>query len=202
MTYTGHFSNKNSKTNSMIKQALFLTLLVLTIASCSIKRQINKHKKHDPIHQQTKTKVKVAVNKKQTHSPKTLAKKKKKQKVSIKQKLERHYNRYKAVPYKYGGTSVKGFDCSGFVQFTYKNIFNLSLPRTTRLMLKEGRAIKKTQLRIGDLVLFRTSKRYRHVGIFMGDDLFMHVSTKKGLMKSNLNNPYWLKHYLTSRRFF
>ena len=103
---------------------------------------------------------------------------------------------------KYGGTNTKVFDCSGFVQFTYKKVLNIGLPRTTWLMLKEGKGIKKTQLQIGDLVLFRTSKRYRHVGIFMGENQFMHVSTKKGLMKSNLDNPYWLKHYLTSRRIF
>lgn len=186
----------------MLKQILFLILIALTIASCSTKRQISKQSSNKQIQKESKEKVEKQKQKKQisinpkadTHKPK--------KKTSVKYKLEVHYNTYKAVPYKYGGTSVKGFDCSGFVQFTYKHIFNIKLPRTTRLMLKEGSSIKKSQLRIGDLVLFRTSKRYRHVGIFMGDNLFMHVSTKKGLMKSNLNNPYWLKRYLTSRRIF
>ena len=177
----------------MLNQILFLILIAFTIASCSTNSKISKQttNKHISIKEieETEAKGKIEVQKP-------------KKKISIKHKLETHYNQYKAVPYKYGGTSIKGFDCSGFVQFTYKNIFNISLPRTTRLMLNEGTAIKKTQLRIGDLVIFRTSKRYRHVGIFMGDNQFMHVSTKKGLMKSNLNNPYWLKHYLTSRRIF
>ncbi|WP_372641976.1 NlpC/P60 family protein [Ancylomarina sp.] len=178
----------------MLKQILFLILIAFAIASCSTNSKINKRTTSKHISKEAKE------EKEKTKAKRKAEVQKPKKKISIKHKLETHYNKYKAVPYKYGGTSIKGFDCSGFVQFTYKNIFNISLPRTTRLMLKEGTAIKKTQLRIGDLVLFRTSKRYRHVGIFMGDNLFMHVSTKKGLMKSNLNNPYWLKHYLASRR--
>ncbi len=186
----------------MPKQILFLILVTLTIASCSTKRHISKQNTNKAIHIENKGKVEIQEQKKQLSSSDNLKTQNPKKKSSVNHKLEAHYKKYKAAPYKYGGTSIKGFDCSGFVQFTYKNIFNIRLPRTTRLMLKEGTAIKKTQLKIGDLVLFRTSKRYRHVGIFMGDNLFMHVSTKKGLMKSNLNNPYWLNRYLTSRRIF
>lgn len=186
----------------MLKQVLFLILTALTIASCSTKRHISKQNTNKAIHIETKEKIEIQENKQQLSSTHNLKTQNPKKKTSAKHKLETHYNKYQAVPYKYGGTSIKGFDCSGFVQFTYKNIFNIKLPRTTRLMLKEGTAIKKTQLKIGDLVLFRTSKRYRHVGIFMGENLFMHVSTKKGLMKSSLNNPYWLKRYLSSRRIF
>jgi cell wall-associated NlpC family hydrolase len=186
----------------MLKQILFLVLIAFTIVSCSTKRHISEQKTNKAIHKEIKGKVEVQEQKKQLSSTHNLNTQNSKKKTSVKHKLETHYNKYKAAPYKYGGTSIKGFDCSGFVQFTYKDIFKINLPRTTRLMLKEGTAIKKTQLRIGDLVLFRTSKHYRHVGIFMGDNLFMHVSTKKGLMKSSLNNPYWLKRYLVSRRIF
>ena len=183
----------------MLKKILFLILISLTIASCSTKKHISKQNTNTAI--QTKTTRKIDIQNKENQK-KLKYKPKKHSRTGIKHKLETHYNKYKAVPYKYGGTSKKGFDCSGFVQFTYKSIFNIALPRTTEYMLKEGTAVKKNKLRIGDLVLFRTSKRYRHVGIFMGDNLFMHVSTKKGVMKSNLNNPYWLKCYLTSRRVF
>lgn len=186
----------------MLKQIIFLVLIVSTIVSCSTKRHINVQNTNKAIHKETRVKTKIQKKKKRVSSTHNINSKKSKKKTNIKYKLETHYNKYKTIPYKYGGTSTKGFDCSGFVQFTYKDVLNIRLPRTTRLMLKEGSAIKKTQLKIGDLVLFKTSKRYRHVGIFMGDNLFMHVSTKKGVMKSNLNNPYWLKHYLTSRRIF
>lgn len=186
----------------MLRKILSLVLIALTIASCSTKKHISKQSTNKPIYKESKGEVEVLDQQKQIstkHKPEIPEQQKE---ISIKHNLEAHYNKHKAVPYKYGGTSIKGFDCSGFVQFTYKTIFNINLPRTTKLMLKEGTDVKKNKLRIGDLVLFRTSKRYRHVGIFMGNNLFMHVSTKKGLMKSNLNNPYWLKHYLTSRRIF
>jgi len=186
----------------MLKQVLFLILIAFSIASCSTKRHISKQSTNKQIQKESNEKVEIREHKKQISINHKSDTQKPKKKTSVKQKLEVHYNKYKAVPYKYGGTSIKGFDCSGFVQYTYKNIFNIRLPRTTRLMLKEGTPIKKSQLKIGDLVLFRTSKRYRHVGIFMGDDLFMHVSTKKGIIKSNLNKPYWLKRYLASRRIF
>lgn len=181
----------------MLKQVLFLILIALTIASCSTKKHVRKQRKNKTIRIKNDEKAKIKEQKKQfklSQNPK--------KKTSVKHKLETHYKKYKAVPYKYGGTSIKGFDCSGFVQFTYKHLFNINLPRTTGLMLKEGNSVSKRKLQVGDLVLFRTSKRYRHVGIFMGNNLFMHVSTKKGLMKSNLDNPYWLKRYLTSRRIF
>ncbi len=186
----------------MLKQVLFLILITLTIASCSTKRHISEQKTNKAIHKEAKRKIEIKKQKKQLSSTSNRNKRNYTEKASVKHKLEVHFNKYKAVPYKYGGTSIKGFDCSGFVQFTYKKVLDIGLPRTTGLMLKEGKGIKKTQLKIGDLVLFRTSKRYRHVGIFMGNNLFMHVSTKKGLMKSSLNNPYWLKHYLASRRIF
>jgi lipoprotein Spr/probable lipoprotein NlpC len=186
----------------MLKQLFFIILIGFTIASCSTKRHISKQNTNKATRKETKEKIEIKKQKNQLSSTSNRNKQNSKKKTSVKHKLEAHYNKYKAVPYKYGGTSIKGFDCSGFVQFTYKKVLNIGLPRTTILMLKEGSGIKKTQLRIGDLVLFRTSKRYRHVGIFMGNNLFMHVSTKKGLMKSSLNNPYWLKHYLTSRRIF
>jgi len=184
----------------MLKQLLLIILIGFAIASCSTKRHISKQNTNKQIQNETKKKVEIQEQKKQLDSVRNLNTQNPKKKTSVKHQLETHYNKYKAVPYKYGGTSIKGFDCSGFVQYTYKTIFNINLPRTTQLMLKEGTSVKKAKLRIGDLVLFRTSKHYRHVGIFMGDKLFMHVSTKKGLMKSNLNNPYWLKRYLTSRR--
>ncbi len=186
----------------MLKQVLFLILIAFTITSCSSKRHINKQTTNKLIHKEAKRKVEIKEQKEQANSTPNLNIPNAKKNTSVKHKLEAHYNKYKPVPYKYGGTSIKGFDCSGFVQFTYKKVLNIGLPRTTGLMLKEGKGIKKIQLQIGDLVLFRTSKRYRHVGIFMGNNLFMHVSTKKGLMKSSLNNPYWLKRYLASRRIF
>lgn len=119
---------------------------------------------------------------------------------SNKAKLENQYRQYKGVRYKYGGTDKRGFDCSGFTQKVYNNAFNVQLPRTTKAIAKLGKKISKRKLRPGDLVFFRPTRRYRHVGIFIGSNTFIHSSTSKGIIKSNLNNSYWKKKYRFAKR--
>ncbi|HHC80846.1 MAG TPA: hypothetical protein ENK46_13250 [Flavobacteriia bacterium] len=119
---------------------------------------------------------------------------------SVKLKLEKQYQQYKGTPYKYGGTDRRGFDCSGFTQLVYRNAFRIELPRTTEAMAKTGKKVSKHTLRPGDLVFFRPSRKYRHVGIFMGNGIFMHSSTSNGIIKSKLSNPYWKKKYKFAKR--
>lgn len=120
--------------------------------------------------------------------------------ASTQQKLETQYKIYKGIPYKYGGTDKRGFDCSGFTQKVYSNAFNIQLPRTTKAMGKVGNKVSKRKLKPGDLVFFRPTRKYRHVGIFIGNNTFIHSSTSKGVIKSNLDNPYWEKKYKYAKR--
>ena len=120
--------------------------------------------------------------------------------ITIQEKLEIEYQKYKGIPYKYGGTTKRGFDCSGFVNAVYFNAFNIDLPRTTTLMSKEGEKKSKSNLKSGDLVFFRPSRKYMHIVIYVGDGQFMHSSTSKGIIKSKLNNLYWKNKYRFSRR--
>jgi len=117
-----------------------------------------------------------------------------------KSKLEQQYQQYKNTPYKYGGTDKRGFDCSGFIQTVYRDAFKVQLPRTVKEMSKQGKKVSKNALKIGDLLFFKPSRKYRHIGIFMGDNIFMHSSSSKGITKSKLDNPYWKKKYRFSRR--
>ncbi len=119
---------------------------------------------------------------------------------SVKQKFERVYKKYKGVKYRYGGTTSRGFDCSGYVQQVYKEAFNISLPRTTKTMMKTGNKVSKSNLKIGDLVFFHPTRRYYHVGIYMGDGVFMHASSSKGVIKSRMDLKYWKRSYVTTRR--
>ena len=119
---------------------------------------------------------------------------------TTKAKLETQYRLYKGIPYRYGGADKRGFDCSGFTQTVYKNAFSIQLPRTTETIAKLGRKISKRKLKPGDLVFFRPSRRYRHVGVFIGSNSFIHSSTSKGIIKSNLDNPYWKKKYRFAKR--
>ena len=126
--------------------------------------------------------------------------KKKSSELSNKELLNAQYTLYKGTPYKYGGTSDKGFDCSGYVQKVYTNAFRTTLPRTTKEMGKLGKKIARSKLKVGDLVFFRPTSRYRHVGIYMGNNQFMHSSTSKGVILSSLDNVYWRKKYRYARR--
>ncbi|MDH5433582.1 MAG: NlpC/P60 family protein [Gammaproteobacteria bacterium] len=119
---------------------------------------------------------------------------------TARQKLLSQYSQWKGTPYKYGGLSKRGVDCSGFVQITFKNQFAKFLPRTTRQQANIGKRIPKSQLQAGDLVFFQTSYKVQHVGISLGNSEFLHASTSKGVMISNLDNAYWHNVYRFSVR--
>ena len=120
--------------------------------------------------------------------------------ISPKLKLESQFRYFKGTKYKFGGTDKNGFDCSGFTQKVYDNAFKYSLPRTAKEMSKLGRKVSKLNLRPGDLVFFRPSRSYQHVGIYIGENSFIHSSTSKGVIKSKLDNVYWKKKYKFAKR--
>ena len=108
--------------------------------------------------------------------------------------------KYIGTPYKYGGTSPKGFDCSGFVGYSYKKV-GKSLPRTTASMYKKGKKVKKSNLKKGDLIFFKTYKKgASHVGIYIGSNQFIHSSSSKGVKVDKLSNSYWKTKYYGAKR--
>jgi cell wall-associated NlpC family hydrolase len=110
-------------------------------------------------------------------------------------KLFAHYADWQGTPYKYGGTTKQGVDCSAFVALTYAELFDVHLPRTTKAQAKIGDEINRWEMEPGDLVLFKTTPRQRHVGIYIGEDQFMHASSRKGVTISKMDNPYWSKRF-------
>lgn len=114
--------------------------------------------------------------------------------------LQTQWQDWQGVTYKWGGVSRDGIDCSAFVMLTFKQLFGMNLPRTTWHQKDWGIHIDKAALAYGDLVFFRTGHARRHVGIYMGNHTFMHVSESRGVMISKLTSPYWRKHYWQSRR--
>lgn len=113
---------------------------------------------------------------------------------------------YLGTPYKYGGTTRHGIDCSSFVQQVFE-MFNYELPRVSAAQAKEGREVSKDEIKAGDLVFFSTSGRGRvsHVGIVHsvtedGDIEFIHASTSQGVIVTPLSDNYWGKRYLYAKR--
>ncbi|MCS7053253.1 MAG: C40 family peptidase [Ignavibacterium sp.] len=107
------------------------------------------------------------------------------------------------TPYKFGGTSIDGTDCSSFTQSVYRNAFNINLNRSARDQYKQGMIVNDIDsLKFGDLVFFNTRRRVRpgHVGIYLWDNYFVHASTKYGVTVSSLNEDYYSKRYMGARR--
>jgi len=132
-------------------------------------------------------------------------------------KLYRAVNTYLKAPYKWGGNSTKGIDCSGFVKIVY-NRAGINLPRTVKEQHSIGKRIKNIDdLKYGDVVFFAMKKRkerflfffHHHVNadlpthnvIYLGDYVFVHASTSGGVTLSLLNDPFWVFRYIDARRY-
>jgi hypothetical protein len=103
------------------------------------------------------------------------------------------------TPHRWGGTDRRGADCSGFVRSLYDELFGVSLPRTTSDQVSVGQPVHQETLVPGDLVFFRPPKT-QHVGVYLGNNRFVHASTSRGVMISALSERYWQRHYWTARR--
>lgn len=104
-------------------------------------------------------------------------------------------------PYRYGGSTPKGFDCSGLVQYSYSRA-GARLPRSTEGLWDISRSVSQRQLRPGDLLFFnQEGKRSSHVGLYLGNDRFVHApSTGKRVSVTTLTDPYWRRHFEAARR--
>jgi len=99
---------------------------------------------------------------------------------------------YLGIRYRFGGQTPAGFDCSGFVRFMFGKVFDMQLPRSSREMSALGSKVARSELKPGDLVFFQTrGKRINHVGIFVGNDTFVHSSLSKGITRDNLSQRYY-----------
>lgn len=110
------------------------------------------------------------------------------------------YTAWRGTRYRYGGTTHRGIDCSALMQEIFSTSLNTVLPRTTGSMIRHGVAVGHNQLKPGDLVFFMTAPSTRHVGVYVGNNQFIHASKIRGVTISDLHNTYWASHYETARR--
>ncbi|MFJ7734119.1 NlpC/P60 family protein [Lysinibacillus sp. NPDC097231] len=110
-------------------------------------------------------------------------------------------SKYVGTPYKYGGTTTSGFDCSGFTSKVFADL-GITLNRTSGSQYQQGTAVDKSDLQVGDLLFFNTSGGgISHVAIYIGDGKMVHSQTNQGVSYSNVNDPYyWGSHYVGAKR--
>jgi cell wall-associated NlpC family hydrolase len=111
---------------------------------------------------------------------------------------------YIGTRYRMGGMSRKGIDCSGLVCLVFREINRAKLPHSTGKLRKLGRVVHRNDARSGDLVFFRGGvfNAVNHVGIYLGESIFIHASSGKGVIKSGLDEDYYKEHFVEIRRIF
>ena len=116
------------------------------------------------------------------------------------QTLRAEIDRWKGTPYRLGGASPNGVDCSAFAVIIYREVFNIRIPRTTKQQVKLGKQIDIRSLSTGDMIFFLPESKQMHVGIYLSHGEFAHASVSKGVTVSSMNDSYWKKRFLTARR--
>ncbi|MEO6613288.1 MAG: C40 family peptidase [Chitinophagaceae bacterium] len=105
------------------------------------------------------------------------------------------------VRYRTGGNTKSGVDCSGFTVAVYAAVYGIMLPRVSREQYRISRKISTTDLQEGDLVFFNTKGNgVSHVGVYLGNNKFIHASVSRGIMVSGLFEPYYLQRYVGGGR--
>ncbi len=120
------------------------------------------------------------------------------------EKFENEVKEYLGIPYRKGGNSRKGMDCSGFARKVYSSLFGIELPHNSIQQYKFSalRKIDDEELQPGDLIFFANKKRKRvnHVGVYLSDGQFIHASSSQGVTVSNLDDRYWKTRFVGSKR--
>lgn len=177
-----------------MKRTVLILLMIISFTSCKSSKR--------------------ARSKKATSSKVVISKKNKKETVTYKAKnatkadnIVNYAKQFKGVRYKWGGTTKSGMDCSGLIFESFR-AYDIILPRISRDMAKKGDKISLNKVQEGDLLFFKTGKNRRnsinHVGLVIkskaGDITFIHATTSKGVLVSNLSENYWKSAFVEVRK--
>jgi cell wall-associated NlpC family hydrolase len=120
--------------------------------------------------------------------------------AEVEYKLRQAARQWLRTPHRLGGLDRRGIDCSGLVKVLYGDLFQLDLPRTSRLQARKGKAVASGAWIAGDLLFFKPDNKGSHVGIYLTDREFLHATTRRGVIVSNMSEPYWRECYWKARR--
>ncbi|MBB2146476.1 glycoside hydrolase [Pedobacter sp. LMG 31464] len=116
-------------------------------------------------------------------------------------KLYKFIYEWIGTPYRFGGNTKKGIDCSAFTKTIYDKVFNTTILRNSRDIFSTVNPLSKDELKEGDLVFFRSNGRtISHIGVYLGDNRFAHASSSRGVVISNLNEPYYSRIFYKGGR--
>jgi lipoprotein Spr len=170
---------------------IFSLLLIVSFSSCGAKKKVlSSHSNSTP-----------KVNEHPSKSSRTDVKSHYAQLLGVNSKslnadLYTFIDEWMGSPHRLGGQHKDGIDCSGFVGMIYQQVYSKNLPRTSRDMADVIKRKYDNQLKEGDLVFFSFGgKSIDHVGIYLHNDKFVHVSTKQGVVISNLKDPWYYKYF-------
>ncbi|AZJ32510.1 Cell wall-associated hydrolase, NlpC family [Tenacibaculum mesophilum] len=178
----------------MIKKILFICIVSFLMISCGSSKNVSTT-------YQTRTK-KVAKVKKNTQ----LATTKSSSKITVADKIVWTAVTYKGVPYRFGGMTKRGMDCSGLIFTSFKQR-NMPIARTSHQMYLQGENISLREVQRGDLLFFKTSRKrgkVNHVGLVTsvdnGDIRFIHSTTSRGVIVTSLHENYWKRAFIKAKR--
>ena len=175
-----------------VSKQIGMCLLILFMVGCKAKTDWRDNYKKDKSSKNTNTTKKTTIKK-----PNDLAEIS--EILDVSESTLKNKNLYNFIidwygtPYKYGGMNEDGIDCSGFTNILYKEIYKIQLPRVSKDIAENVKRKYTEDLKEGDLVFFSFGKTgiVNHVGIYLHNNKFVHASTSKGVIISNLTEPYY-----------
>lgn len=163
----------------------FLLLLTVTLASCSSSKSLSKTEYRELA--AAGQRLGFDIDRKDNH------------------RLMVEASNWLGTPYRNGGTTRKGVDCSGFTGCLYERVYHIKLSRSSQLQLNNDvrKRVRKKDLKQGDLVFFsykKSRKRIGHVGVYLKEGKFIHASSSKGVRIDRLDDDYWNRYWVTGGR--
>ncbi|MEJ5092706.1 glycoside hydrolase [Sphingobacterium faecium] len=175
------------------RNLLFFISLLLLFSSCSVKKKTNNYGRGNAVLTDASEARGIDYSKSSLDSYADLLHVKRKE---LNPNLYSFIDEWMGIPHRMGGATKKGVDCSGFVGMLYLKVYKEDLPRSSRDMSVVVKNKRTAQLKEGDLVFFSFGGRnIDHVGVYLHNNKFVHVSTKKGVIISDLADSWYSKYF-------